>query len=187
MALASSIFKGSAEGIRKILDPAFKDVSSFSFLYDSPADVNPTTPGALSIFLYSIAPNNFLRNTGSTILSRNSSNASIRAQDMLLDLYFMITAYAQTKDTEYAILERVIQMLNDNPVIQGGNLSQGLIDNGNSDIRIEPIHVSMDELNKLWSIFPNKSYRLSVFYLLNPVRMISTRIETVPAISGVGG
>jgi len=186
MPLASSVFKGAAEGIKKILEPGFVDVTAFSFQYESPSDVDLTTQDAVSIFLYSIAPNAFMRNTGATILNRTSESGDIRAQDILLDLSFMITAYGQSKDSEFAILERVMQMLHDNPIIQGANLSTGLIENENSEVRIEPVNVNMDELNKLWSIFPNKSYRLSVFYQLTSVRMLSTRIETTPAISGIG-
>jgi len=186
MALASSVFKGAAEALKKVLEPGFVDVPAFSFQFESPADVDLTTPDAVSIFLYSVSPNQFLRNTGPSILSRNPNSVEMRAQDVLLDLYFMITAYAQTKDSEFAILERVIQMLHDYPLIEGVSLTTGLVENENTHVRIEPINLSMDDLNKLWSIFPQKSYRLSMFYQLTPVRMKSSLVSTFKATSSVG-
>ena len=183
MALSSSIFKGAVEGVKKILAPAFKDEPSFSFEYDSPGDLNISSKSAISIFLYSVQENEFMSNSPSTIVSRSAGQASIRRASVYLNLNIMITAYAPSKDGEYAILERVVQVLNDNPVIEKDNLSVGLVENENSAIRIDPVNLSLEENHKLWSIFPQKSYRLSLFYQLTPVQMLSKVAIDTPVVT----
>lgn len=185
MAITSSLFKGATDSMKRILntDP---ELLPLAFEYASPADVKLEAQETIALFLYSIVPNAYMRNTGPTILNRDANSVDIRAQDVILDLHFMITAYGPGKESEFGILERVIQVLHDNPVISGDHLSVGLVENENSEVRIEPVNIGMDDLNKLWSIFPQKSYRLSVFYQLTPVRMISSRIESAKAARGLG-
>ena len=95
----------------------------------------------------------------------------------------MITPYGASRENEFAIFERIMQILHAKAALNGPYLLGTLADNGNTNIRIEPIHLSMDEINKLWSIFPNKPYRLSLYYQLTSVRILSAEIpESATAV-----
>jgi hypothetical protein len=61
-------------------------------------------------------------------------------------------------------------------------------------VRIIANPLSLEDMNRLWGIFPNKPYRLSVAYLVTPVKVPSARIiqmkrviEKVTKVSRSGG
>lgn len=190
--MATQLFKGAADSIIEILRLAFdpfpdkKPDTLPVFEYKSPGEIS-LSGNTVSLFLYSVTPNTFLRNTDPAVTSRSVSEVTTRGRDLLLDLSFMITAYAQTRETEFEMLEIMMQRLHDQPVIEGAFLTAPLSANDNEKIYIEPVSVGMDELNKLWSIFPQKDFKLSLFYMLPGVKMKSGRVDTAPVVTSVTG
>ncbi len=49
-------------------------------------------------------------------------------------------------------------------------------------MQILPQPLSLEDTNRLWGIFPNKPYRLSVAYLVTPVRVPSARIIPITRV-----
>jgi hypothetical protein len=137
----------------------------------SPADITEDNPPRLSLFLYQIGENRFLKNQGMQQIDPKQS----RFPPLSLNLYYLLTAYALTRTTEQQIIGRVMQIFHDNSVIRG-SLLKGSLSGTTEEISVALNPLNMDEMNKLWSMFGARSYRLSVTYQVSPALIDSTRI-----------
>jgi hypothetical protein len=140
-----------------------------SIVFDSPAEIDlPSTP-MLSIFLYQIVENSFLKNLEAELVQ----NDQFRNPPLTIDLYYIFTPYARDREHELIIMEKVLQLFHDNSVLKGDLLKGKLKDSGNEEIRIFSNNLTFDEINKLWERFPSKAFKLSAAYTLSPVRIPS--------------
>jgi Pvc16 N-terminal domain len=140
--------------------------------FNSPADIQ-TPAGSerlLSLFLYQLAENTYMRNRNLEI----SDPARLVYPSIILDLYYLLTPYAKERDDEFDILEKVVRTFYDNAVLRGSNLKGMLLDSGNEELRITSNFLSLEDLNHLWNTF-SKSFKPSLAYLITPVRIPSTR------------
>lgn len=149
-----------------------------SILFDSPADIEPATTAKLSVFLYQIMENSHLRNIEPVFKGTNQ----MEYPPLTVDLFFLFTPYAQNRETELIILERLLQIFHDNPVLKEQVLQGNLKKSGNDEIRVVPNILALEELNKLWGTFPNKAYKLSASYMLTPVKIPSERIKDITRV-----
>jgi hypothetical protein len=137
---------------------------------DSPAEIADDTQPSLSLYLYQIGENRHLKNIGMS----ETDSGDLRYPPLPVQLFYLMTSYAKSRDTEQQIMGRAMQILNDNATICGSMLRGGLA--GSCEevvVTVNPL--SLDEMNKLWSLFCGKSYRLSVSYQVSPVLIDSTR------------
>ena len=81
----------------------------------------------------------------------------------------------------------------DQPTLKPPLLDATLVEAGNDSVQIMAQALTLEDTNRLWGIFPNKPYRLSVAYLVSPVRVPSSRLipitrvkERVARISRLG-
>ena len=102
----------------------------------------------------------------------------MRYPPLALDLYYIFTPFANNRETEVIILERIMQIFYDNAVIKGEMLTVSLKESGNDKIRVIANNLSFEELNKLWERFPNKDFKLSVSYILTPIKIPSEKPDT---------
>ncbi len=144
-------------------------------IFDSPGDIDNSTTTRLTAFLYHIIENTHMRNTQPTYPGYTQKQYS----PLTLDLYFLFVPYAQDREKEIIVLEQLMRTFHDNAVLRGDILQGGLSLSGNDEIRIEPHTLSLDDLNKLWSTFPNKALKLSKSYIITPVHIPSEVIEDV--------
>lgn len=149
----------------------------------SPADVEDQNI-RLTLFLYSVMENPHLKNQE----MQNLSPTQLGCPPLTLDLYYLLTAYASTQDTdgtlqEHEILGRAMRIFCDNGILSGTVL-QGSLAGTDEDLRIVLNPMSLDDVNKIWTTFQEVPYRLSVSYLVTPVRIDLTRsISTQRVIS----
>lgn len=168
-----TVLRDVGETLKQILQsniPELKNNQS-SVVFESPADIVTSGSTILSIFLYQIVENGFLRN----IEPEPIDITKMRYPPLTLDLYYLFTPYAQDRETELLIIEELMQIFHDTSVLRGNSLKNNLVSAGNNEIRIIPNSLTFDEINKLWERFPNKSYKLSVSYILSPVRIPSAK------------
>ena len=165
-----SVIKAIGESLQMLLKGNISELSADNaIIFDSPADIDSGTTPKLSIFLYQIKENSFLRNTESGPVGTDQ----MRYPPLIIDLHYLFTPYASNRETEFIIFEKVMQILFDYPVLRGNMLNESLNGNGNEEIRIVPNNISFEEINKLWERFPNKAFKLSTSYILTPVRIPS--------------
>lgn len=149
-----------------------------AIVFESPAEIEPSTSAKLSVFLYQITENVHLRNLPPVITDNRMHDPP-----MVVDLHYMFTPYATSRETELIILERVLQIMHDHSVLEG-EILQGQLREGedNQAIKAVTCQLSFDEVNKFWERFPNKPFKLSVSYLLSPVVIASEHYETFPIV-----
>jgi len=140
-----------------------------SIVFDSPAEIDPPGTPMLSIFLYQIVENSFLKNEEAEYIQPDK----FRKPPLTIDLYYIFTPYARDKENELIIMEKILQLFHDNSVLKGDLLKGRLKDNGNDKIRIFSNNLTFEEINKLWERFPNKAFKLSAAYTLSPIRISS--------------
>lgn len=162
--------------IKENIQENISGLSENTIVFDSPGDIEPNQEAVkLSIFLYQIVENSQLRNIGSEPVGNIGIKQKIQYPPVILDLSFIFTPYAKDKDTELIIIERVVRIMHDNSILRGDILQGKLKESSNNEIKIVPNTLSLEELNKLWGMFPNKPFKLSLSYLLTPVKIPSER------------
>ena len=169
-----SLILSSDPQVEKFIGLDFSD-QAISASLSSPDSMD----NGVSVYLYSVRPNPYLGNTEENIIRNIPGQGDLyeqRKYDMSLDLYYMITPHLSNHSLELKAIERVMQILNGLPVLTEESLDDEIVEAGNREIRIEPISLNLDETNKLWSIFPNTSYKVSIFYVLTPVSIKSFRV-----------
>jgi len=122
----------------------------------------------ISIFLYQIVENTYLKNEE----LQKIDTTILHYPPMTVDLLYLITPYSNNPTEEQYMLGKVMQILFDNAVLTGSVLQKSL--KGTDDeIRLIFNPLSLDDLNKIWSAFQKTGYRLSISYLVTPVRIDS--------------
>jgi Pvc16 N-terminal domain len=167
-----TVLRDVSNTLKELLRSSIPELNSQnSVVFDSPADIMPTGSTTLSIFLYQILENGFLRN----IDPKPIDTTRMQYPPLNLDLYYMFTPYAKDIENELLIMESILQIFRDKSVLRGDTLQGNLIASGNDEIRVIPNNITFDEINKLWERFPNKSYKLSAAYILSPVSIPSAK------------
>ncbi len=139
-----------------------------------------TTPDKkLSLFLYQITEDSYQRNRGAEI----EAPETIGFPPIHLSLSFMITPNAADQEKDHLLIGKVIQIFNDNRILKGPVLKGDL---AGEELRINFCQLSLDELNKIWSIISKSdSYRTSVYYEVAPVKIASTKRRDIKRVLSV--
>jgi hypothetical protein len=167
-----AILRDVGESLKKLLQQHIPELSDEnSIIFDSPADIEPNINPRLSIFLYLVIENNYLKNVESEPIGIDH----MRFPPLILDLYYIFTPYANNRETELIILESLIQTFYDYAVLKGDMINESLVESGNNELRLISNNLAFEEITKLWERFPDKDFKLSVSYILTPVRIPSGR------------
>jgi hypothetical protein len=166
------------ETLKKLLedDPWTGISPKPDFTFKSPKEIKDdgeSTNNKVSLFLYQIVENHHLKNEEMLRVD----NTNLQSPPLALDLYYLVTPYHDDKTQEKVILGKIMQIFAGNPILMGTLLQEGLEDT-DEEIKILLNTISLDDLTKVWSAFQEVAYRLSVSYLVTPVRIDSTRGET---------
>jgi hypothetical protein len=129
----------------------------------------------LTLFLYNINEDPNLKNMAPEQIWPNRT----RRPSLPLSLYYMITPNAKTDDMNNLLMGRVMQIFNDNPIIRLPYLEGSL---AGDDIKLMFLSLSIDDINKIWGVV-GKSYKLSAYYEVAPVRIASKEVDTTGRIS----
>jgi len=136
---------------------------------------DPTvTPGhRIHLFLYQVSPNGALRN--SDLPTHSADGKLVTRPTVALDLHYLLAFYGSEADLEtQRMLGAVVRDLQAQPVltrtmIQSAVSSQPFLTGSNladavEQVKFTPLAVSLEEMSKLWSIFFQTPYALSVAY-----------------------
>lgn len=176
-----SVLKDIQESLRLFLLTNIPElVGDDAILFDSPAEISEQTSEKVSIFLYQIVENTHFKNSERELSAGNLNR--LAHPPLTLDLYYLITPYGPSKERELLLTERLMLLLYDHPVLRPPLLQGSLTASGNNEIRVFSHNLSFEEINKLWERFPNKPYKLSLAYLLTPVRIPSTRADDIDRV-----
>lgn len=133
----------------------------------------PALVGArpVSVFAFHIEPNKELRNTVRLV---DAGGSDPRAQQALpLDVRYLISVFRQASASDPNELLRmgeVIAALHSNAII-GGALVPG------QKVRLSPEPYPMEELSRIWGLFPSSPYATSMVYLASPVYIDAATLD----------
>ena len=124
----------------------------------------------------------------STIMDTDRISIGTKQQRMpstFLDLYYMITAYSSS-DIKFRSLEeakiigRTIQVLEGTSVLRGSIFGKPFSEL-QYEPRIELIDMETEEKTRIWNT-PDQPYRLSLFYKVHPVELVSEKITGITRV-----
>src|SRR5262249_35266335 len=134
----------------------------------------------LSLFLYSVMPAAEFRNQNEVPGLRGAGLPPA----MVVDLYYLLTAYGQqnTDPTErtlqsHLLLGEAMRVFFDSGVLTGSVLRGSLPRDSELRLTFQPITV--EDMTRIWSVFPQSTMRTSVSYVLSPVLLESKRTPVV--------
>jgi hypothetical protein len=140
---------------------------------DGATSGTPTT--GVNIFLYQVMPNGALRNAD--LPNRDVGGAFVRRPRAALDLHYLLSFYGDEGMLEpQRLLGVVTHTLNSQPTLTRDMIRDMLNDAAfaflagsdlaeeNEVVRFIPLGLSLEELSKLWSVFFQTTYVLSIAY-----------------------
>jgi len=152
---------------------------------------------ALNIYLYQVTPNTALRNED--LPTRGSDGRVVRRPQAALDLFYLLTFFGAEEDLEpQRMLADAIRVLHDQPILTRENIIAAVTAQdaptwlGESDlaeqvelVKFTLVPLDLEELSKLWSVFFETKYTLSVVYKASVVLIESDRPEksTLPVLT----
>jgi hypothetical protein len=138
----------------------------------------------LTLFLYKVTENPDLKNAERQVVQQPDGSLVQRRAPLSLDTYYLLTAHAGDPPDQleaHRALSRAMRVFYDNGILQGSQLraddpSTGLTESSILRITLNPI--SMEDMTRIWSVFPDMPYEISVTYLVTPVEIDSAREVT---------
>ena len=141
--------------------------------------VSGTPETRVNIYLYQVTPNAGWRNTD--VPTRRADGTVIQRPQVALDLHYMISFYGdESQLMSQRMLGSVVRTLQARPILTRDRI-RNTIANGVSSgtfpflatsnladdvelVKFSPLHLSLEELSKIWSVFYQIPYTLSVAY-----------------------
>jgi hypothetical protein len=130
---------------------------------ESPADLENNNSVRLSMYLYRILENSYLKNR----FSVEGTGGKQRKPPLALDLYYLLTPMLGTPREQQIVLGKTMQILYDRAILQGADLTNELGTSG-QEVRLVLNPVSLEELTRVWQAL-EIPYRLSVCYIARVV------------------
>ncbi len=134
----------------------------------------PTT-GA-NLYLYQVTPNAALRNQN--MPGRSSDGRLIQRPQVALDLHYLLTFFGDDNELKpQRLLGSVVRTLEARPVLTRQMIQKTIEDpaftylkhsnlaDAIESVKFTPAPLSLEEMSKLWSVFFQMPYRLSVAYI----------------------
>lgn len=123
----------------------------------------------LSLWLYEITENEFMKNAAPV---RGDSDDRSAPTTLALNLYYLLTPFSQTSESDLLLLGKSLQVMYDNAVAYVRSVEDDVAE----ELRIILCRLSLDEITRIWEAL-QEPYRLSVCYQVRVVRVASERME----------
>ena len=183
---------------RLLQDAAGADVPGAQVTTDRPESRSDTGPHPLvNVYLYQVIPNGAQRN--SDLPTRTQAGAAVHRPRAALDLHYLITFYGSEDELEpQRLLGSTVRTLHAQPVLTGQlindvqtaatanppkhpSLAATDLANQIDRVKLVPLSLNLEELSKLWSVFFQTPYALSVAYQASVVLIEQAVPVTVAA------
>jgi hypothetical protein len=176
--------------LQNMLQPAVTAAVPGAIVKTGRPEKTPVTnaPGEVNIYLYQVTPNAALRNA--ELVVRRGDGTLIRRPQLALDLHYLLSFYGDDlKLIPQILMGATASMLHaqphpaaeDIPSGEGHPFAATGLDQQVERLRFVPMMLSHDELSKLWSIFFQVPYTLSLSYLCSVV-LIEADLTPEPAL-----
>lgn len=171
----------ATETLRQIIDGAVREdvngAAAKAVRPDAPETELPN-PG-VNVYLYQVTPNAAWRNAD--IPTRRANGEVMQRPRAAIDLHYLLSFYGNESQLEpQRLLGSTIRTLHEQPMLSRQKIRsvinaavaadpQHFLRDANLDedvelVKFTPLPLSLEELSKLWSVFFQKAYALSVIY-----------------------
>lgn len=165
-----------SKALRRILWQAYDGDSVIrSIVGSEPAIVftNPTetardSGNRLSLWLYQIAENEFVKNRPPF---RGNGHGSVQVPPLALNLFYLVTPFAPSGEADHLLLGKTMQVFYDSAIF----LLRDPLEEVFEELRIVFCRVTLEELTRIWEAL-REPYRLSMCYQVRVTRVDSERI-----------
>jgi len=150
----------------------------------APDEVDEESETRLSLSLYRIEENASMKNTD---LGHTGDPNVSQEPPLVLDLYYLVTAYPGSADGTAATVEQqrvlglAMQTFHDNAVLSGEQLTGSL--DAEAELQLSLVNTSVDELTGLWTTYPDASFQPSVVYHVGPILIDSRQREEITPVT----
>lgn len=184
----AAVCEGIVQYLRSTYVPAAWGNHECTFKVFGPDDFASPPLLGVSLFPFRVAPNGLSRN----VPGRSQSGGAQQGQQLVVDLYFLLTVWARDPLLQNGLLGWAMRCLDDAPVLTAPQLNAALAGTFRSDETVEVVMVQMDEeeFSELWRTLGDLKFRLSVPYLCRGIQIESTTTTSAtpvgqkPATSG---
>lgn len=136
----------------------------------SPDELEAESARKLSLYLYRIIENPFLKNQE---LPGNDPQ-KINGTPLTVDLLYLVTPETGDIEKDQILLGKVMQVFHDFAVVRGSVFEGDALKGTTGQLRLQFYSLPLEEIVNLWQSFSKKSFKLSVCYQVTPVRIDST-------------
>jgi len=159
--------------LAQIIRTAVQSVVSGADVLTERPDTIPVAQPRVRLFLYQVSPNGALRNND--LPTRAANGSLVKRPTAALDLHYLLAFYGDENDLEpqrmlgaavrdlhaqpVLLRQMIADAIASEPFLAASNLVDAL-----EQIKFTPIALSLEELSKLWSVFFQAPYALSVAY-----------------------
>ncbi|MFQ5603175.1 MAG: DUF4255 domain-containing protein [bacterium] len=176
-----------------LLDAVQSDVPGAEVTTEQPNNlVNQNPAPRVNIYLYQVTPNAAYRNTD--LPTRRSNSQMVQRPRAAIDLHYLLTVYGNEVTLEpQRLLGSTVRTIHEHPVLTREDIKDVIINptynflarSNLADevelVKFTPTSISLEELSKLWSVFFQIPYSLSVSFQATVV-LIESEITTKPAL-----
>lgn len=164
----------------KLQDAANMAVGSANIQIGRPDDnIGQGNKPTVSLYLYQVMPNKALRNNCQPV--RNQTGSLTENPAVALDLYYLMSFYGDTEKFEpERMAARVVQMLESKPILSRAFIEKVIAENdpilkssnlhkSAETVKATLLEMDLESMSKLWSIFFQVPYALSLPYICSYV------------------
>jgi len=146
----------------------------------------PNSDPVIDLFLYQVTPNGALRNDD--LPTRRADGTVLQRPRAALDLHYLFSFRGDESVLEpQRLLATTIRTLHAKPVLDDGAIAAGVaflptvlppsdLAQAIESVKLTPLPLSLEELSKLWSVFFQVPYNLSVAYQATVVVIEGTEV-----------
>jgi hypothetical protein len=161
--------------------PVSNSVGNASVHFGRP-DTNPQQTPLVNIYLYQVTPNATYRNAD--VPTRRVDGTLVQRPQAALDLHYLLTFQGDDEQLEpQRLLGAVVTALQNQPLLSTADITNAVTNFGFlagsglesqvERVKFTPAALSLEEFSKLWSVFFQVEYRLSVAYQASVVLLES--------------
>jgi hypothetical protein len=160
-----------AEAVSRLLaqswKPSLLNGMDLQFAVYQGKDFSTPMDAGVSVFVYQVGVNKVQR----TLPPADPTHR----RPLPLDVWLLLTAWAQDASVEHDILGWAMRTIDDNPIVSSGFLNAAIpgVFRPEETVELVPGELTNDEIFQLWQVLPN-SLQLSAPYVARVVRVEST-------------
>jgi len=181
------VLAATSEGLRRLLWNAFSADGITGPLVgaeDNIVFLNPTetardTSRRMSLWLYHVSEDAYVKNVPPVRLA----DGSFRMTPLALDLYYLLTPFAASGESDHLLLGQAMQTFHDTGMVR---ITDGMAGGVNEELRITLFRRSLDEISQVWQAL-REPYRLSVCYEVRVTHLDSDRTDGSAHVVEVSG